>query len=393
MRIKWVGVFLSISLLFLVAGRGYAGYDEGVAAYEREDYVTALRELMPVAKSGDAYAQGYVGVIYQYGLGVPSNLEKAVHWYGKAAKNGDSMSQRILGDLHAEGTWGKRDYVAAAQWYELAAKAGDKDAQRKLGNLYLEGHGVGRDYNVAAKWLQQAAWQDDSEARKILRTTFVNRGGEKSFRGETSGQTHPALRSPSNCDGGFPNAPYDINVQIIFPKARINHTHSIAELGKISGFGHDVRAIGLMKPDLVIETRPRAQGLPMGQRFCFWLTGFDVKLRYRRVDVFVAREYPRGSCPYNAILEHEREHVRVAKQNLQEFAPRIRRALTSLLIPTGKEPVMVASAKHAQIEVKSISDELLQPIYKDMMASLKLAQKKVDTPMSYARVRSKCRDW
>ena len=201
------------------------------------------------------------------------------------------------------------------------------------------------------------------------------------------------LRAPSSCEGGFPNAPYDINVKIIFPKPRIDHRHSIAELGRISGLGHNVRALGLMKPDLVIETRPHAQGLPIGNKFCFWITGFDVSLRYRRVDVFIAREYPVGSCQYKAVLEHEEEHVRVSRQNLEEFAPRIRRALTSLLIPTGQQPAKVVSAAAARRNVKGISDELLQPIYKEMMASLVRAQKDVDSPVEYARVQRKCKNW
>jgi hypothetical protein len=192
---------------------------------------------------------------------------------------------------------------------------------------------------------------------------------------------------------GFPNAPYDINVQIKFPEPRIDHTRNIAELGKISGLGHNVRALGLMKPKFTIETRPRAQGVPMGDKFCFWITSFDVNLHYRSVDVFIASEYPVGSYPYRAILAHERDHVRVAKLNLEEFAPRVSRALTSLLIPTGQEPVMVASAKQARKEVKAISNELLQPVYKEMMQSLVQAQKIVDSPRSYAHVRRKCKNW
>ena len=272
------------------------------------------------------------------------------------------------------------------------------EAQRKLGAMYLEGRGVPRDHNRAARWLRRASVHD-TEARKMLResTRPLRRssraGGSRRGNGQRGGYDVALLRAPSSCEGGFPNAPYDINVKIIFPKPRIDHKHSIAELGRISGLGHNVRALGLMKPDLVIETRPHAQGLPIGNKFCFWITGFDVSLRYRRVDVFIAREYPVGSCQYKAVLEHEEEHVRVSRQNLEEFAPRIRRALTSLLIPTGQQPAKVVSAAAARRNVKGISDELLQPIYKEMMASLVRAQKDVDSPVEYARVQRKCKNW
>ena len=392
-RFLGTAILLTLFLLPMSSKPVRAGFDEGVAAYEREDYAAALREFLPIARRGDGMAQSYVGVMYQYGLGSTADLEKAVYWYSQAADSGDTMAQRVLGDLHAEGAWGKRDYAAAAQWYELAAEGGDVDAQRQLGNMYLEGRGVRRDHNLAAKWLHQAARQNDLQARELLRNTYVDRSTEKTRRDMANGRMEMALRAPSNCAGGFPNAPYDVNVTIKFPTPRIDHSRSIAQLGKISGLGHNTRALGLMKPDFVIETRPRAQGLPVGDKFCFWITGFDVNLRYRRLDVFVAKEYPVGSCPYRVILAHEREHVRVARKNLEEYAPRIRRALTSLLIPTGQDPAMVNSAGQARKEVKAISDELLRPVYKEMMKSLVAAQKMVDTPRAYARVRRKCNNW
>jgi len=51
---------------------------------------------------------------------------------------------------------------------------------------------------------------------------------------------------------------------------------------------------------------------------------------------------------------------------------------------------MVHSAHQAGKEVKAISDELLRPVYEEMMKSLVAAQKMLDTPRAYAHVRRKC---
>ena len=51
-----------------------ADYDKGLAAYESGDYATALRVLTPFAEQGDANAQDILGVMYQYGEGVPQDL-------------------------------------------------------------------------------------------------------------------------------------------------------------------------------------------------------------------------------------------------------------------------------------------------------------------------------
>jgi len=44
-------------LLVVLAAPAWAGWDEGVAAYDRGDYATAFREWKPLAEQGDADAQ------------------------------------------------------------------------------------------------------------------------------------------------------------------------------------------------------------------------------------------------------------------------------------------------------------------------------------------------
>ncbi len=59
----------------------WAGWDEGVAAYERGDYATALRELRPLARQGDSNAQFFVGLMYEDGQGVPQDYAETLKLY------------------------------------------------------------------------------------------------------------------------------------------------------------------------------------------------------------------------------------------------------------------------------------------------------------------------
>ena len=79
---------LTIALLIGLVAPAWAGVAEGVAAYKRGDYATALREYRPLAEQGDAAAQAALGVIYHYGQGVPQDYAEAVRWYRKAAAQG-----------------------------------------------------------------------------------------------------------------------------------------------------------------------------------------------------------------------------------------------------------------------------------------------------------------
>lgn len=48
-------------------GQGVSEYAAGLAAYERDDFATALRYFGPLADQGDAYTQTNLGVMYVKG--------------------------------------------------------------------------------------------------------------------------------------------------------------------------------------------------------------------------------------------------------------------------------------------------------------------------------------
>ncbi len=64
---------LTFAILIGLAAPAWAGFAEGVAAYMRGDYATALRELRPLAEQGDANAQFNLGLMYDDGRGVPQD--------------------------------------------------------------------------------------------------------------------------------------------------------------------------------------------------------------------------------------------------------------------------------------------------------------------------------
>ncbi len=100
---------------------GWAGLDEATAAYDRGDYVTALRELRPLAEQGNADAQFSVGLSYDKGQGVPQDYAEAVKWVRKAAEQGNAGAQNDLGVMYSNGQGVSQDYVQAHIWFNLAA--------------------------------------------------------------------------------------------------------------------------------------------------------------------------------------------------------------------------------------------------------------------------------
>ena len=192
---------------------------------------------------------------------------------------------------------------------------------------------------------------------------------------------------------GSPGGDYSMEVRLEVPPAQVDRTRSRAELTKLASKGRGAQHLGLMTAELEIQTTAEYASRRVGERRCFWVDKMDVVLSYTSLDIYVAKEYRKTSCAYRAILAHEREHVAIAQSYLKRYAPRIRTALTSLLIPDPGSPLLVDSAEAAEREIEALFAELLQPIYQEMHASIDKAQAKLDTPQAYRRVHRRCRDW
>jgi TPR repeat protein len=107
--------------------------EDGLAAFERGDYATALHLLKPLAEQGYASAQANLGNMYANGRGVPQDDAEAVKWYSKAAEQGVAQAQFNLGVMYARGEGVPRDYVLAYMWFTLAAaRLSEMDKREKV---------------------------------------------------------------------------------------------------------------------------------------------------------------------------------------------------------------------------------------------------------------------
>ena len=160
-------LILSISTPLSITAFG-GQFDDAIAAYERGDYATAFRLMKPLAEKGDAKAQHNLGVMYDYGRGIPQDQTKAWYWYRRAAEQGFPEAQHNLGLMYYQGQGVPQDYREAARWYRRAAEQGMADSQVNLGLMYYYGQGVSRDYIMAHMWLDLAASRYPASVRKNL---------------------------------------------------------------------------------------------------------------------------------------------------------------------------------------------------------------------------------
>lgn len=141
--------------------------------FERHDYGSAARLLLPLARTGHLRAQTNLGYLYARGWrGQPRDEGEAVRWYRRAADQGYPPAQYNLAHMLADGRGCAPNLPQAAAWYRRAADADFAPAQRSLGRLYEQGVGVAANLETAVAWYCRAGFTflDDGEPEEARAT-------------------------------------------------------------------------------------------------------------------------------------------------------------------------------------------------------------------------------
>jgi TPR repeat protein len=164
---------LVLLLSLAMHGLTSAGSNEGVAAYKKGDYETALREWRLLAEQGDAGAQLNLGFMYHNGYGVPQDYKEAIKWYRRAAEQGNDRAQYNLGLMYDNGYGVPQDYVQAHMWYNIAGMAGEivPASYRDSVALEMTSTQVADALRLASEWIKKHPYTDKG-IRIVLQTNI-----------------------------------------------------------------------------------------------------------------------------------------------------------------------------------------------------------------------------
>jgi TPR repeat protein len=74
-------------------------WEDGTVAYNRGDYVPAIRLFRPMAEQGNPKAQTQIGTMYRKGEGTAPSLTRAFMWFSVAARRGDAKAKAGLREV------------------------------------------------------------------------------------------------------------------------------------------------------------------------------------------------------------------------------------------------------------------------------------------------------
>jgi TPR repeat protein len=98
-RLLMAARLLAALQVFGQAGALAGPWEDGMAAYNRGDYVPAIQLVRPLAQQGNAKAQALLGGMYRRGKGVAKSSAHAFMWLSMASARGNARARAELRDV------------------------------------------------------------------------------------------------------------------------------------------------------------------------------------------------------------------------------------------------------------------------------------------------------
>lgn len=154
-----------------------------------EEATDSIKNVLALAKKGDAVSQNEVGGWYYRGRHVKQNYEEALQWWTKSAHQGNVQAIGNMGLCYQTGHGIAQDSLRATQLYQKSIQKGNKDlfnqnvelakkgdvfSSMLIASCYQDGIGVSKDADKAVPYLTIAANKNCVPAQLNLAMILLN---------------------------------------------------------------------------------------------------------------------------------------------------------------------------------------------------------------------------
>lgn len=149
---------------------------------------------------------------------------------------------------------------------------------------------------------------------------------------------------------------------------------------------------GDFKQDCTYVFRTRKKLLSKG--YLLWVEDLKVRLSCENLKVYVASEYPAGSCEYEETLKHEMAHVEIHRRVYAKYSKVLEDALGQARgIPGKTRPLLVGDPEEGQRRLQALIEGIVNPVFDAYQTELAQEQAGLDTPEEYRGIQSRCNNW
>lgn len=190
-----------------------------------------------------------------------------------------------------------------------------------------------------------------------------------------------------------------VKVRMTEGKINIDHNHSHEELAgfdsqTISPYEAHVRTrvAGLARGGIQLKSNIRVawQTFPSHRRVCLWYDTIEWRLHFTPT-IFMDKSIKRGSCEYDAVLEHELKHVDVDRKLIRKYRPKFEREIRKFVRKFGVAgPYPIENTEKMKDYLSDVLAQHLSKLEAEMTAERMQRQQAIDTLEEYRRVQNQC---
>jgi hypothetical protein len=165
----------------------------------------------------------------------------------------------------------------------------------------------------------------------------------------------------------------------------------------VSPYGpqHNTTVSGLMSGSIQVKHKVSfmQERYPQLGQACLYLRSMEVEVKVDPT-IYVAREFPKGSCMHTAVLAHERKHVLEDQLIVSKYAPIFKRDLTRAMDSYGPAfgPFEDRRMPYVQQNIQRSLSKVIQRINDNMNEERRRRQQAIDTFDEYEEIGRRCRE-
>lgn len=219
----------------------------------------------------------------------------------------------------------------------------------------------------------------------LIAFTFVN----ADVRAHNTSTRHTHSSAPLKCKSSRPS----VSIKTSTTRTKYIRTKSAKDLTEMHG-GAGATVGGLGGGEIGFKTQGEFETIGSGSRACVRLKHLQVTF-FAKPEIHIASNFNRSTCEYNAVMAHEKGHIRILRKFVREYSPMVKLEIQRIAkrIKSSHGPIPASGVAAAQNKIQKQFMSEIEKYNAQIMLILAKRQKAFDSPQEYTRVASKCRKW
>ncbi len=186
-----------------------------------------------------------------------------------------------------------------------------------------------------------------------------------------------------------------------FPEPQYSHQYSTTQIEQMilsSGNDSDLkyRINGLTQAGYQADAQFHCGGYKrwFKDEFIMWIDSMTVEFVYNTLTVYVTSAYQEGSCPYDQVLAHEKQHVQIHREVYQEYQRQLQEKMAYATgLPTHSRPITTLNWEDGKEAMGKMINDVVNPVFEDFEIELSHRNGLLDSSDNYTELKSRCSNW